>query len=118
MRKMRRAALAALLLVAMASSQHYREDVHTANEEARVYAAIALAEHRSAALDAVYDERAPGWRGRGRPPNVDLASDGRHLYLDKAPLASWLATPVVAVLSLVGLPRYAELTWLLTLLGS
>jgi hypothetical protein len=114
---MKRVLVGVALLIALAAPQHYRDDLHTANESARVYAALALVRHHTAALDPVFDQYFPGWRARPRPPNMDVAFKDGHYLLDKAPGLTLLALPVVAALDALGVtPGYARLTWILTLL--
>jgi hypothetical protein len=111
--------MAGLLLVALASVNHYRDDVHPANEAARVYAALAIVDHGTVALDPVFDDFFPGWRARNRAPNADVARMGDRHLLDKAPGLTFLSVPVVASLRLLGIrPGFATLTWLLALLLS
>jgi hypothetical protein len=103
----------------LALPRHYRSDVHTANEAARIYAALALVDHGTARLDPVFDRYFPGWRQRPRPPNYDVARRHGHYYLDKAPGVSLLAVPVIAALRAGRAdPAYASLAGLLTLLLS
>ena len=110
-------AVGVALLLVLAAPQHYRDDIHTANESARVYAALALVKHHTVALDPVFDDYFPGWRERGRPPNMDVSFRNGHYLLDKAPGLTLLALPVVAALEAAGVhPSYAHLTWWLTLL--
>lgn len=105
------------LVLALASVRHYRDDVHPANEAVRIYAAMAIVDHGTIALDPVFDEIAPGWRQAGTPPNRDAAvRDGRYL-LDKAPGLTLAAVPIVAALRLAGLrPGFGDLAWGLSLL--
>ncbi len=111
--------LGVLLLLFTASPQHYRNDLHTANESARIYAALALVNHGTARLDPVFDRFFPGWRARRRPPNMDVAKRKGHYLLDKAPGVTLAAVPVIAALKALGLrPSYRDLAWLLTLLLS
>ena len=106
-----------LAMVAMASVMHYRDDVHPANEASRIYAALALVDHGTVALDPVFDDVAPGWRAAGRPPNLDVAVFEGSYRLDKAPGVTLLAVPVVAAIRAAGgHPSFATLTWLLALL--
>lgn len=105
------------LVLALGSVRHYRDDIHPANESARVYAAMAIVDHGTVALDPVFDQVAPGWRNTGRPPNRDVAVRGERHLLDKAPGLTLAAVPVVATLRALGLhPGFADLTWLLSLL--
>lgn len=89
----RRALLIVLVLLALAWVRPYVPGFATANEYARLYATLALAEQGTARLDGVFDRLAPGWRERGAPPNSDVAVVGGSYYLDKAPLPSLLAVP-------------------------
>jgi len=115
---MRQGALAVLLAVtAMASVQHYRDDVHPANEASRVYAAMAIAQHGTPELDPVFDRYFPGWRSGQRPPNVDVAVFQGRYHLDKAPGVTLLAVPVVGLLDLAGWDvPFRWLVWGLALL--
>ncbi len=105
------------IVAALGSVQHYRNDVHPANEAVRIYTALAIVDHGTVALDPVFDDVAPGWRQAGSPPNRDVAlRDGRYL-LDKAPGLSLAAVPVIAALRALGLhPGFADLAWGLSLL--
>lgn len=110
---------AGLALVAMGSTQHYNDELHSANESARIYAALAIVDHHTVALDPVFDHYFPGWRRRRRPPNMDVALKDERYLLDKAPGVSLLAVPVVACVRALGFnPRYSLLAWWLTLLLS
>lgn len=115
--RVRGALLLVALVLAVGSVRHYRDDVHPANEAIRIYAALAIVDHGTVALDPVFDEIAPGWRESGGPPNRDAAvRDGRHL-LDKAPGLTLAAVPVIAGLRALGLrPGFGDLAWGLTLL--
>lgn len=111
------------LLLVVASPQHYRDaaDNRAPNEEARVLAALALADHGSLALEPALDDTKPGWRARlekrRQLPNIDLAVRDGRFYTDKAPGTSLLSVPVVALLHGLGAePGYGTLVWLLTLL--
>ncbi len=109
--------LAGAALIAIASPQHYRDDIRTANEAARVYATRAIVYHGTVALDPVFDHDSPGWRKRPGPPNVDVAYRDGHYYLDKGPGITLLAVPVAGLLRLFGVSLgYADLAWLFTLL--
>jgi len=106
-------------VVALASVQHYRDDVHYANESSRVYAAMAIADHGTPVLDPVFDRYFPGWRDTGRTPNVDVAVFQGRYHLDKAPGISLLAVPGIGLLRLLGwdLP-FRWVVWGLTVLLS
>lgn len=104
-------------IFATISVQHYRNDIHPANESARIYAAWAIVDHHTVALDPVFDEILPSWRSSGRPPNRDVAVANNRYLLDKAPGVTFLAIPIVAVMRLVGArPDFATTAWILTLL--
>lgn len=109
------------LLVAVATPMHYRAAIHPANESARLYAALAIVQYGTVALDPVFDRYVPGWRRAGGTPNVDVSyAEGRYV-LDKAPGLTLLAVPVVAALDAVGAhPEAPEhfpwVLWLLALL--
>jgi len=110
---------AILLLVALSGPQHYRNAIHTANESARVYAAEALVDYHSPALDPVFDRYFVGWRAHHRPPNLDVSFRAGRYLLDKAPGVTLAALPVVALLRLLGIHlSFRQLTWLLALLLS
>jgi hypothetical protein len=108
-----------LALGALALPQHYRDDLHSANEASRVYAALAIVHHGSGHLEPMFDTYFPAWRQSGRPPNVDVALKNGRFLPDKAPGLTLLAVPIIATLSALGIePGYAELVWLLSLLLS
>lgn len=108
-----------LMVLAMASVQHYRDDVHPANEASRVYAALALVDHGTVALDPVFDDFFPGWRTAGHPPNVDVSRVDGSFRLDKAPGLTLFAVPILGLLRAAGFhPSFATLTWLLAVLLS
>ena len=90
----RRALVLGLVLLSLAWVRPYVPGFATANEYARLYATLAMAEQGTAKLDGVFDRLAPGWREAGTPPNSDVAVVGGSYYLDKAPLPSLLAVPV------------------------
>jgi len=90
----RRLLTIALVLVALAWVRPYVPGLHTANEYARLYATLAMAEYGTAKLEPVFDRFAPAWRDTGTPPNSDVAKVGDSYYLDKAPLPSLVAVPV------------------------
>ncbi len=121
-RRGRRAPLWALaLLGVLVTPQHYRRDLHTANEATRVYEAVALGVHGTAYLEPVFDRYAPGWRARGAPPTLDAARVEGRYTLDKAPGVTLLAAPVAAAAQAAGLDpgapaSYPWFTWVLTLL--
>ena len=107
------------LTVALGVVQHYRNDLHPANEASRIYAALAIVDHGTVALDPVFDDIAPGWRGSGRPPNRDVSVFEGSYRLDKAPGVTLLAVPVLGAMRLAGLePSFSTLAWLLSLLFS
>jgi len=108
--------LVALTLV-LGSVRHYRDDIHPANEAARIYAAMAIVDHGTVALDPVFDELDPGWRLTGQPPNRDVSKfNGRYL-LDKAPGLTLAAVPVIAALRFFNLDLgFGDLAWLLALM--
>lgn len=94
----RRLLVLVLVLLALAAVRPYVPGLHTANEYARLYATLALAEFGSAGLEPVFDRFSPDWREHDRPPNADVAKvDGRYT-LDKAPLPSLAAVPLHLVL--------------------
>lgn len=104
-------------LIALGSPQHYRDDLHSANEASRIYATLAIVDHGTLHLDPVFDRFFQGWQKRKRPPNTDVCLRNGHYYTDKAPGITLLAVPVVATLRLFGVKlRYAQLAWLLSLL--
>lgn len=110
------AAAGALCLFALAAPQHYRDDLHSANEASRVYAALALVHHGTARLEPIFDRYFPTWRATGHPPNVDVAVKDGHYLPDKAPGLTLLAVPLIAPLAALGWePSYAELVWWLML---
>ncbi|MBN1606514.1 MAG: hypothetical protein JW940_07760 [Polyangiaceae bacterium] len=91
--------------------------MHTANESARIYAALAIVDYGTLDLSPVFDRYFLRWRRTGRPPNYDVAEYEGEFRLDKAPGVSLLAVPVVAALRMLSLdPSYPALAWLLTLL--
>lgn len=115
--------MATLLLIAISSTVHYRNDIHPANESVRVYAAIAIAEYQTIDISPVFDRYYPGWRTSGSIPNRDVSMVGGRYVLDKAPLVTLLAVPIVWLQKVVGLDEggvsgFAGLTWLLTVLFS
>lgn len=104
----------------LATPMHYRAEVHPANEAARVYAALALVQHGTVALDPVFDRYFPGWRAGTRPPNVDVSWGQGRYVLDKAPGVTLLAVPVVGLLHVAGMDpgdpaAFPWVLWLLTL---
>jgi hypothetical protein len=104
-------------LVALASPLHYNSRLNTANESARIYAALAIVDYGTLDLSPVFDRYFSRWRRTGRPPNFDVAEYEGEFRLDKAPGVSLLAVPVVATLRMLSLdPSYPALAWLLTLL--
>ena len=105
------------LTVVLGSVRHYRDDIHPANEAARIYAAMAIVDHGTVALDPVFDELDPGWRLTGQPPNRDVSKfNGRYL-LDKAPGLTLAAVPVIAALRFFNLDLgFGDLAWLLSLM--
>ena len=112
--QLKKLALAALLLVAIASPQHYLDGIHIANEASRIYAAQAITRYGTLNLSPVFDDYFTGWR---TAPNVDVAvKDGAYL-LDKAPGITLAAVPVVAALDAAG-ASYRWQAWLLALLFS
>lgn len=113
------ALLLALVLLVLASPQHYRDDFHSANEASRIYATMALVDHGTFHIDPVFDQYFPGWRSRGQPPNTDMAVRDGHYLLDKAPGITLLSVPVLALIRVTGIEfGYAHLAWLLSLLFS
>ena len=107
------------LFIVLVSPNHYRDDVRTANESARIDTAIAIVDHGTIDLTAVWDERQPGWRSRGRPLNVDVAQVNGRYVIDKGPLLSVLAVPWVALDRFLDLQlSYRWLAWWLTVLLS
>ena len=106
----------ALALIAVATPQHYRDDIRTANEATRVYSALAIVDHGTVHLDPVFDDEFPGWRQQRKLPSVDVAYRDGHYLLDKGPGVTLLALPVVAAVRVLGVDLdYAALAWLLTL---
>jgi hypothetical protein len=99
----RPASMMVLTVLAVASVQHYRDDVHYANEASRIYAAMAVALHGTPVLDPVFDRYFPGWRSASRPPNVDVAVFRDRYHLDKAPGISLLAVPGIWLIDRLGL---------------
>lgn len=95
----RRLLTLSLVVVALAWVRPYVPGLHTANEYARLYATLAMAEHGTARLEPVFDRFAPTWREQPWPPNKDVARVGDGYYLDKAPLPSLVAVPVHLVLA-------------------
>lgn len=111
--------LALACALVLATPMHYRAEVHPANEAARVYAALAMVQHGTVALDPVFDRYFPGWRAGTRPPNVDVSWGQGRYVLDKAPGVTLLAVPVVGLLHAVGMDPGAPtafpwVLWLLT----
>lgn len=105
----------------LATPMHYRAEVHPANESARVYAALAIVQHGTVALDPVFDRFFPRWRNADHPPNVDVSRGEGRYVLDKAPGVTLLAVPVVALVQALGVDPATPATfpwiiWLLTLL--
>ena len=114
---MKRWMLVVLLLI-LAIPQHYRSDIHTANESARIYTAQAIVHHGTVSMNPVFVDYQPDWKPAHGPLNVDVSQrDGEYL-LDKAPGITMLAIPIVAVHALLsgGKSDYASLAWLLTFL--
>lgn len=113
--------LAIALAVVLVTPMHYRDDVHPANEAARLYAALAIVQYGTVALDPVFDHYFPRWREAEHPPNVDVSRGEGRYVLDKAPGVTLLAVPVVALMQAGGLDpaspaAFPWIVWLLTLL--
>ncbi|NOZ00705.1 MAG: hypothetical protein GXP54_02295 [Deltaproteobacteria bacterium] len=114
---------AAAIVLVLVTPQHYRNDVHPANESARVYAALAIVQYGTLRLDPVFDRYFPRWRSGSAPPNTDASMVDGHYVLDKAPGVTLVAVPVLAALDACGLDpgapdAFAWVTWLLTLIIS
>lgn len=94
--------LLALSLLVFLGSQRHPPDMHLSFESIRLYTATAIVEHGSPCLNPLFDLYFPGWQRAQILPNVDASvRDGCYL-LDKAPLQTWLAIPLVWLLSLFG----------------
>ena len=105
------------LILIFSSPWHYRNDIHPANEAARVYAAQAIAQYGTLNLEVVFDLYSPDWRKSGTPPILDVAKTEKAYVLVKAPGATILAVPFVWLSHNLGLnPGFAELTWFLAFL--
>jgi hypothetical protein len=84
----------------------YFEKLWNANEVPRVFLAEEMVDHHRLWIDAQIPDR-----GRIHSLDVSIAPD-RHLYPNKSPGLSFLATPVYAVARLFGHPSQRTCTWL------
>lgn len=108
-----------LVMVVLASPQHYIDDFHSPNEALRIYATMALVDHGTLHIDPVFDQYFPGWKAAEFLPNEDAAFRDGHYLLDKAPGISLLSVPVLAFFRVTGIEiGYARLAWLLSVLFS